>query len=129
MFDTYSILVIIAIALTVISLRWYSLLFSFVAMLGWIALWAFNISSPPAGITEGSFIHEVLYFTYIVMGIGTMLLYFRSRGKAGGSFNTTSPDEGVRATDNNTVQSRGVMDLSESEYRAYIKAKSKRRKG
>jgi hypothetical protein len=126
---TFSILGIIAVIFTIISLRYYNLLFSFVAMLSWIGLWAYNLNYPLTNIVRGSFIHEVMTYSFIIMAVVVMLVYFRNRGQAQGMFNANTDKEGVKNI-NNSVQSRGLMELDTNEYRRLMRERinSRRRK-
>ena len=78
---TFWILLVLAGFLTILSMRYYNILFSFGGMLGWIAVWVYNLNSPPTGITVGTFLHDVLTYTFIIMAIAVMYIYFRNRGK------------------------------------------------
>lgn len=122
-------LLIVSIIFTVLSFRYYSLLLSFFAMLFWIALWAFNLDNHPTIITPNTLVFDILTYTFIGMAILVMLTYFRNRGKAKGMFNTNTENEGVAPDADTTLRGRGMMDLSNSEYKQYIRLKmrSKRR--
>ena len=128
MFDTFSILIVLALVLTVISLRWYNLLLSFVACMAWVSLWAYNLSNPPTGITQGSFVHEVLVYSFIVMAIGVMLLYFRNRGEAKNMLNANTDKEGVPPKSEQEFEPRkSIMNTSVSEYRQNLRGRINRR--
>ena len=122
MFDTWSTLLVVAIAFSIISLKWYNLIFSFVAMLGWIALWAYNMDNPPVGIVQGSFVHEVLMYSFILMAIVIMLLYFRTRVKSiPNARNGIDTENLPTETKVSANMPKGLMDLSTEEYRKAIK--------
>jgi hypothetical protein len=124
---TFAFIGVLALVLTIISFRWYNLLLSFVACLAWLALWAYNLSYPMTGVTSNSFIGDAINFLLVLLAIVTMLIYFRNRGKAAGSFNASSSDEGVRPQLSNS-QTRNLMDLDTNEYKAYLKARRTNRK-
>lgn len=87
-------------------------------MLGWIGLWAYNLNSPPSGITQGSFVHEVLTYSFILMAIAIMILYLRNMKN--GSWDNGGKDKSSSSTGKPT---RGLMDLSSEEYRTYVRSK------
>jgi hypothetical protein len=124
---TFCILGILAIILMVISFRWYNILLSLFGAIAWMGLWAYNLNNHPTGIVIGSFVHQILTYMFIGLAIVTMLLYFRSRGQAAGTFNSGSDKEGLPII-SNQIQSRGVMGLDDMEYKAYIHARANRRK-
>jgi hypothetical protein len=124
---TFSILGIAAVVFTVISLRYYNLLFSFVAMISWVGLWAYNLNYPLTNITQGSFVHEVMTYSFIIMAVVVMLLYFRNRGQAQGMFNANTEKEGAKNT-NNSTPSRGLMELDTNEYRKLMRERIRNRR-
>jgi hypothetical protein len=116
-------LLIFALAATVISLRYYNLLLSMVGMLAWLILWGYNLNNPLSGIVQGSFVHELMTYAFMIMAIVTMLVFFRTRGK-----NATTSSNGIDAVyqDNSrpVPLSKGMMDKSLDEYRQYIRTRS-----
>jgi magnesium-transporting ATPase (P-type) len=115
---TFWILLAIAGFLTFISLKFYNLLFSFVACLAWIGIWAYNLSYPPTNITAGTFVHEVLTYVFIILAITVMLLYFRTRSKNLSNSRNGIDIETITADKNsNRPISKGMMDMSAEEYR------------
>jgi hypothetical protein len=124
MFDTYSILLVVALALSLVSLKYRNILFALGGILGWIGLWAYHKDNPPAGIIEGTFIHEVLMYAYIAMAIATFIMWLRNRnrGYTGYPLSRGEQDEQERRIISNRP-TRGLMDLSTSEYRSVMRAK------
>ena len=123
---TFFGILLIALVMSIVSLRWYNLLFSFVAMLMWIALWAYNLNNPIGGITKGSFVHEILSYGFIIMAIVIMLVYFRGRGKD--SKNIVLGNNNNETSEESTEKpSTGIMGMSPDEYRAYMRGKLRSR--
>lgn len=73
---TYIGFFLLAIGLTVISLRWINILWSLVASIMWLVLWRYNLTSPPGNIVIGSTTHEWLNYLFVGAAIVTMLMYF-----------------------------------------------------
>ncbi len=115
---TFWILLVIAVTLSFLSLRYYNLLFSLCAALGWLAIWMYNLNNPPAGITIGTSLHDLLTYTFIVMAIAIMLTYFMRGNKVLGGKSRSS----FEAQDNarRMPENRGLMDMSQEEYRARV---------
>lgn len=78
---TFWILLAVAGFLTWLSLKKYNLLFSLCGSMGWLAVWAYNLSHPPTGVTTGTFLHDLLTYTFILMAIAVMFIYFGNRGR------------------------------------------------
>lgn len=78
---TFWILLVIAGFLTILSIRRYNIIFSFSGALGWMALWGYNLNNPPANITVGTFVYDLLYYTFIIMAIAVIYIYFAGRSK------------------------------------------------
>lgn len=123
---TFWIILAIAGFLTAISLRYRNLLFSLAGSLGWLALWMYNFSYPPTNITVGSTLHEFLVYTFILMAIGTMLVYFwnRSRGYTG---YPPSVKDNADAVVRGGMANRGIMGMNYYEYRTYLRNRLRRR--
>lgn len=121
---TFWILLATAGFLTVMSLRHYYLMLSFSAALGWIALWMYNLNYPPTNITIGSTLHEVLVYTFIMMAIATMYMYFRNRGRT--SAGTSGSGGGESGASPPSAPS--LMDMSPEQYKAYIRSRVRRQR-
>lgn len=126
---TFAFLGVLAICFTVISLRWYNLLLSFVAALWWFSLWAyFATASPLTGVTHGTFIGDCIYYGLLLMALLCILIYFRGRGQAKGSFNANTSLEGVDKPKDIMPESRGLMNLNDTEYRTWLRNRRKSRR-
>ncbi len=123
---TFWILLATAGFLTVISLRYNNILYSLAGSLVWIALWMYNLSYPPANIVIGSTLHEVLVYTFIIMAIATMYMYFRNRGRTSRS-RVSEGESGVGGGVLSPTP-KGLMDLSPDEYRRYLVARMRGRR-
>lgn len=129
MFDTYSILVVVAVALSLISLKYPNLLFGLGGILGWIALWAYHQNNPPAGIIVGSFIHEALMYAYLVMAIAVFFMWVRNRQQGRTGYTMTRGEE--TELDERRARRRpakGLLDLSPTEYRRYVRGTLRNRR-
>ncbi len=126
---TYWIILVMALALSLISLRYRNILFALGGTLGWIALWAYHQSNPPAGVSVGSFVHEVMYYAFIVMAIAVMFVYFKNRDRGYTGYPTTKSEE-VELDQRRISRrpARGLMDLSPTEYRAVIRSKMRHKR-
>lgn len=127
---TFWILLSTAGFLTIMSLRYYNLILSFAASLGWIALWMYNLNYPPANIAVGTTLHEVLVYTFIIMAIATIYMYFRNRGRAsigagGGNESGNRAELSGRAI---RYSPPSLMEMSPEEYKAYIRSRVRRRR-
>ena len=76
---TWWILLALAAFLTWLSLRYYNFVFSLTGMLMWFAVWGYNLNTPPAGVTIGTFLYDVLYYAFFFLALATFLGYFRGR--------------------------------------------------
>lgn len=115
---TFWILLAIAAFLTFLSLKHYNLLFSLGGSLGWLTLWMYNLNYPPTNITIGSTLHEFLIYTFIIMAIATILIYFRSGRRV------AQERGGVEDGDSSGGRpygGRGLMNLTEDEYRSKVR--------
>ena len=119
---TYCILLAIAIILTIVSLRWRNILFTLGGTIGWLTLWVYNFDNPPTNITQGSTAHEFLIYTFIVMAIATLLMYFRNRNRGYSGYPRT-PEE--QAEYDRTVKAppapQPYMEMGEEEYRNRVR--------
>ncbi len=123
---TFWILLAIAGFLTLMSLRYRNILMSLGASLGWIALWMYNLNYPPTNIVIGSTLHEVLVYTFIIMAIAVMLMYFWNRNRGFTGYPTTKREEA--ALEAQSRRPRGIMDLSSEQYKTYIHSRIRRRR-
>lgn len=130
MFDTYSIVLVIALALSVISLRWHNILFSLGGAVAWLALWRYHQTNPPAGIIVGDTTHEWIMYIYIILAIAVMFTWFAQRRREYTGYPRTGTEERDYQSTVKTPKPRtgGYMDMSEGEYRATIRNKLRRRK-
>lgn len=129
MFDTYSIILVAAIALSLISLRYRNLLFTLGGVLGWIALWRFHQTNPPTSIVAGSFVHEVLMYGYIVMAIAVFVMWVRNRERGYTGYTQTKREQAqLEARYASKQPRRGIMEMSATEYRAYLRNRLRKRR-
>ena len=113
---TFWILLAIAGFLTLLSIRMYNIIFSLAASLGWFAVWGYHLNNPPANITIGTFVYDLLYYIFIIMAIVVMYIYFRNRGKQ------TSVTK--ISAENNEIVARtynGGMEETPDEYRMRVR--------
>ena len=126
---TFWILLVIALVLTYVSMRWRNLFYTFGAVLGWLALWVYNQTYPPTNIVVGSFIHEVMYYAFIVMAIGVFLVYLGNRSRGYTGYPMTKGEEAELDTKRMSSRpARGLLDLSEAEYKRYVHGVVRRRR-
>lgn len=122
---TFWIILVFALVLSIISLKYRNLFFSFAGALGWFGLWAYNNSNPPINVTRGSFVHEVLMYGSLIMAIGVMFMYYRNRQRGYTGYETTKKEETEIAS---RRPARGLMDISTAEYKQLIHSKMHRRR-
>lgn len=130
---TFWILLAVAGLLSIFSFRERrNALLSIVSAISWFVIMAFNITNPPAGIVQGTFIHQGLLLIFVGMGIVMLVTYFRYRG------NANSPDYNTDANRNYTNEKnykegeysgsygvnrqprKSLMDMSPDEYQIYV---------
>jgi predicted permease len=78
---TFWILLAIAGFLTYLSLRYRNFWLSASGALGWFAVWWYNTQYPPTNIAVNSFGHQVLYYLFILLAIGTFFNWIRNRNR------------------------------------------------
>lgn len=126
---TFWILLAIAGGLSLISLRYRNMLFTLGATLGWFALLAHHLNTPPFGVTQGSFVHEALLCVFAIMGIAVMMMWARNRERGYTGYNMTKREEAEQeARYASKLPARGMMDLSTTEYRQLIHARMRQRR-
>lgn len=120
---TFWILLVLALVMTVISLRWRNILFSLAGTLGWLALWMYNLNSPPSGITIGTPNHEILIYAFIIMAIAVMMLYFINgkRGYTGYPKSAKEQAEYDREVKSSGRTPNGMTEMTNEEYRARVR--------
>lgn len=118
MFTTWTILLIFASILTIISFRNINILLSLGATIGWFSLMAFNLENPLVGVAQGSVIHQWLTMGFIAIGIAVMLMYFRNRGRTAGVYRSIGGGEGLAGTNPPSYEPKGLMEMTPDEYKA-----------
>ncbi len=116
---TFWILLAIAGFLTLLSLKHYNIIFSFAGTLGWMAVWGYNLDHPPSNVVVGTFVYDLLYYTFIIVAIAVMLIYFRNRSRqtsGSGGGNVERGETSVRA-----IREGGAMSESAEEYRMRVR--------
>lgn len=110
---TFWILGVLAGFLTLLATKRYTFVYYAAASLAWFALWGYNVNFPPANITVGTFVYDVLYYTLIFVAIGVFLLYFVGRSRR-----NTSTTLGLNEEGNLTVNSSSQTTFGgNDEYR------------
>ena len=120
---TFWIILVIAGFLTLLSLRYRNLLFSFSGMLGWIGLWAYHQNHPPANVVQGTFLYELLLYIFIIMGLAVMFLYFWNRSRGYTGYPRTAKEQAAYDNEVRTFgdSEKGLMELNETEYRVRVR--------
>jgi len=118
---TYIALFILALSLTIISIRWYNLLLSLFASVAWLFLWRYNLSTPLGDVAIGSIEQEWLTYLFIGMAIVIMMLFFWRRSRMSGSRGQTRGFDSAVPPEEEVGQG-GRMSESVDEYRARIHA-------
>ena len=78
---TFWILLAIAAFLTYISFKWRNILLSLGAMISWFVLWRYNNDFSPTNIVQGDITHTWMTYTFLVLAIAVMFMFFRNRAK------------------------------------------------
>lgn len=115
---TFWILGVLAGFLTFMAVKRHNFVFYAGASLGWWALWGYNLSNPPANITIGTFVYDILYYSLILMAIGVFLLYFRNRNQMSG---TSANGETRESGNDSTVERGSLITMPPEEYRDRIR--------
>ena len=89
---TFWILLAIAGFITFLSLRYFNFWLSACGALAWIGIWWYNTQYPPTNIAVNSFGHQVLYYLFILLAIGTFFNWIRNRNRLPSGYNQT-PEE------------------------------------
>lgn len=122
---TYWILLAIAVVLSFMSIaiRHINILVAFGASMAWLTLMAYNLTTPPAGITVGSTVHQWLTLVFLIVAIAVFMMWVRNRGRTesvtrvglgkGEVVAGTAKKEGVSG--------RGLLGMNDDEYRTYIR--------
>lgn len=124
-------LLVLALVLTIVSFRHINILLSLGATIGWFALMAYNLDHPPTNIIQGSVIHQWLTMGFIAVGLGTMLMFFRNRGRIVNRSESWGEVRSRREGGGEEVpvpERRGLMDMTSGEYRATVRRAVRRRK-
>ena len=123
---TFWILLAVSGLLSIFSFRERrNALLATVSAIAWLVIMAFNITNPPAGIVQGTFIHQGLLLIFVGMSIVMLVTYFRYRGGA------NSPDYSADANRNYTNDKnykdykyqkpqKSISDMTPEEYTAFI---------
>ncbi len=125
---TYLVLAVIAIALTIISLRWRNVAITLASTLSWFALWAYNLTSPPSGITIGSLIHDVLNYTFLVATIGVMVSYLLNKSRGYTGYPMTAQEQADYNRELKVEpEEPSIMAMSPEQYKSYINRRRTRK--
>ena len=120
---TWFEIVAVAALLTILSLRYSNLLMSLGAAMFWLVLWGYNLEHPPAGITQGSALHEWMTMGFVMMAMAIMFMWVRNRGKSTSiSGSITRSKNGEEAEVDMRIQSHNLMELTEDEYKERVRA-------
>lgn len=118
---TFWILLSIAGFFTLLASRANNFVYPVIASLGWWTVWGYNLNNPPAGITVGTFIYDLLYYTFILISIGVFFLYFRNRNRLSASQGRTAREQ---ADYDREYKEYSTAPLSDDEaYRRQIRAR------
>lgn len=115
---TFWILMVLATVLTYFSFRYRNIALSLASTLSWFGLWVYNLSYPPTNITAGSLTYDILFYTLLIMAAGVMVMYWFNRQRG-----YTGYPEGQQPEE----PPKGLMDLSEDEYRNRPRRRSRKR--
>ena len=113
---TFWILLVIALTLSLLSLRWRNILFSLGAAIGWLVLWRYNLNYPPTNITQGDITHDWMNYVFIIMAIAVMLIWFRNRNRGYTGYSRTAIEE----RDYQREVRSPVSQSSEGDYRQTV---------
>ena len=125
---TWWILLAMAGFLTWLSFRQYNLLFSFCASLLWFAVWGNHLNNPPAGVAVGSFVFNLLFYTFLLMANAVMLLYFRNRGRMSSGQTRTAVEQANYEKEYNEAKNAPSDDTEEYRQRVRKALRPRRRR-
>ena len=111
---------LLALALTVISLKWYNILLSLLAAISWLCLWRYNLTNPPSNVAIGSTTQEWLTYLFIGMAIVTMLIYFGRRNRNATNGEHHGYDSAI-PPENEARYNGGMMSESTETYRGRVR--------
>lgn len=121
---TYWIVLAIAGYLSWLSLRRYNIAFAIAGTLSWFAVWGYHTTNPPTNIVAGTFVYDILYYAYIVMGIAIMFIYLSGRTGSKSKASLTVEDGKIVAE--SSTQENVPSGLE--EYRATMRRAVRRRR-
>ncbi len=127
---TWLELVGVASILTFIALHYNNILLSLASSVFWLVLWAYNLDHPPAGVVQGSAIHEWMTMGFVIVAMAVMFIWFRSRkavSSVTGRITKGKNGEEGETTINMEIEHKGLLDMSEDEYRAKVRKALRRR--
>ncbi|KKL98817.1 hypothetical protein LCGC14_1820660 [marine sediment metagenome] len=120
---TYWVLLVLALALSWGSLKYRHLLFSLASVIGWIALWRYNLTYPPTNIIAGDITHEWLTYIYIILALAMIFMWLanRNRGYTGYSRSAKEEQEYQKVAKETNQKPHSLMSQSSDEYRATVR--------
>ena len=120
--STFSLIGAGAVLLTIISLRWRNIAYLIGAVLAWAALLFYNFGHPMTNITLGSFQHDLSTYAILMFLAGTLVAYIYNvrRGYTGYERTASEQREYNNELKRDELESKGIMEMSDKEYREYI---------
>jgi len=80
-----------------------------------MAVWGYNLDNPPANITVGTFVYDLLYYMFMLMAIAVIFIYFVGRSKRESTTSLSVEDGKIVA--NTISETQGTTGESVEEYR------------
>lgn len=122
---TWIILMVFALCLSVIALRWMNILLAIVSSAAWFSLLAYNVNYPPANITQGSNIDTFIIWAIAIVAVTIPIITIsRMRGRATANISSVDGDELKQKIE--TIPS--LSSMTTEEYRAYVRRRIRRRR-
>ena len=106
---TFWILLAIAGFLTFLSVRYFNFWLSACGALSWISVWWYNTQFPPTNIAVNSFGHQILYYVFILLAIGTFFNWVRNRDRLPSGYTRTAKEQAEYESDYKSA-SNGEVD-------------------
>lgn len=118
---TWWILLAVAGFFTLLASRRYEFVYTAIASLFWWGVWGYYTTTPPAGVTAGTFLYDLVYYSFIMVALGVFFLYFRNRKRVPVGYNRTAQEQAEYEREYKVASTKALPD--DEAYRQQIRAR------